>query len=147
GLAAAAIFLFIPAEMIISGYHCNAEPAVIACVMGAMYLAIPENAGKRTGWFYVVIGLSLGVKHAFAFFPIWLAMQPGSRSERLRALLIPYAVYLLILLPFLIPSPRFWFNNVVMYSAWSGNGLIPRALGRIFEALGLELGMGSRVWV
>src|SRR5437016_739720 len=88
GLAAAAIFLFMPAEMIISGYHCNAEPAVIACVMGAIYLVIPENAGKRTGWFYVLIGLSLGVKHAFAFFPIWLAMQPGSRSERLRALLI-----------------------------------------------------------
>src|SRR2546421_8755970 len=42
GLKAAGIFLLMPAEMIVSGFHCNAEPAVIACVMGAMWFMEAE---------------------------------------------------------------------------------------------------------
>src|SRR5215212_9979415 len=48
GLAAAGIFLFMPAEFIVSGFHCNAEPAVIACVMGAMWAVAKEVRSQNS---------------------------------------------------------------------------------------------------
>jgi len=148
GIGAAGFFLLMPAEMIVSGYHCNAEPGVIACVIGAMWFAKEREEGKTSFWFYALIGVSLAVKHAFLLFPVWLVMTRGSWRRKFAGLAIPYATYLVIILPFLIPSPRFWIRNVAMYSAWSGNGLIPRAVVGVLELMGVQtIRVAPLVWV
>jgi len=62
--------------------------------------------------------------------------------------LVPYATYLIIILPFLIATPKFWIRNVAMYSAWSGNGVIPRAVVGVLELVGVEtIKIPPLVWV
>src|SRR5205823_385598 len=47
-------------------------------------------------------------------------------------------IYLLLVAPFLIPSPRYWIKNVAMYSSWSGNGIIPRMVVGVLELAGMH---------
>jgi hypothetical protein len=138
GLFSAALFLFTPAEIIIAGYHTNAEPAVIACILAALYFSTQTQSPRKNNLFYLFIGLSLAIKHAFIFLPLWLAMQPNPKRERLKSLLIPYGIWLLILLPYLIPNPTPWIKNSLLYSSFTNNGLIPRAIMKLLTLFGFQ---------
>jgi len=148
GLLAAGIFLFTPAEAVVSGFHCNVEPALIACIMAALYFATLSKSPWNNELFYLMIGLSLTMKHAFIFFPLWLFMQPATRLERAKSVLIPYGTMLLVLLPYSIPHPMPVVRNIVFYSSFGGNGLIPMAIKKLLGLVGLETAqISSRLWL
>ncbi len=86
GLRAAAWFLlFSPIAIVVSGFHCNAEPAIVAIALVGYYLHVrrEQGAGSIHPAFLVCLGVSLAFKHAFILFPIWLALRPARcASER-----------------------------------------------------------------
>jgi hypothetical protein len=129
GLRAAALFLFAPAAAIIAGYHCNAEPAVIGCAALGLWLRerakARSPAGADAAWFYALLGVSMAFKHVFILLPVWLAMREVSWRERMRCFAFSYGTWLLIAAPFLLTQPRAFLGNVLLYSAMSGNALVP----------------------
>jgi hypothetical protein len=150
GLRAAAWFLLLsPVAITISGFHCNAEPALVAMVLVGYYLHVRH--GKSDGSIHPVLltclGLSLAFKHAFILFPLWLAFRPGSRQERARILVIPYAVWFAFTLYYLMPSPMPFIQNVLSYGGWSGNALLPLALDWIFRTLRVAGSDLPKLWL
>ena len=140
GLGAAVWFLlFSPVAIVLAGYHCNAEPAVVAAALAGYYWHV-RSGGSDTGSvhpvFLVFLGISLSFKHAFILFPLWLAMRPMSWRVRVASLVVPYAVWLLVALYYLVPEPGHFFKNVLGYSGWSGNALVPMVVSAALRALG-----------
>jgi hypothetical protein len=161
GLSAAGWFLLSPVAIVIAGFHCNAEPAIVAMVLLGYFVHVRRGGGEQRldTWFLVCLGVSLAFKHSFVLFPIWLVLRPVSWRERLRILAIPYAVWLAFFLYYVIPNPRYVMNNVLAYSAWSGNALVPtvhtwlKGLGapplrwsQAFLGMMLLIGLGIRKW-
>lgn len=131
GLRAAAWFLICsPIAIVLAGFHCNAEPAIVAIVLVGYYLH--TRRGQPTGpihpAFLVCLGLSLAFKHAFILFPVWLALRPASWRQRALTLAVPYGVWVTCALYYLIPLPYSFVNNVLGYGGWSGNALVPMTI-------------------
>jgi hypothetical protein len=161
GLSAAGWFLLSPVAIVISGFHCNAEPAIVALVLLGYFVHVRRGGDERRldTWFLVCLGVSLSFKHSFVLFPIWLVLRPVSWRERLRILAIPYAVWLAFFVYYAIPNPRYVMDNVLSYSSWSGNALVPtlhtwlKGAGapaykwnQAFLGLMLAIGLGLRWW-
>ena len=138
GLIAASLFLFSPAAIIIAGYHCNAEPLLVAAASLAL-LAYQRNQKQNptcvSPWFYFWIGVSLSIKHAFVLLPLWFVMRPNTLKERFKALLITYGTWVLFASPYLFPHPSFFIKNVLLYSSWSGNAIIPMEIKTLLRFL------------
>lgn len=131
GLRAAAWFLiFSPVAIVVSGFHCNAEPAIVALVLVGYYIHRRggQGAGRIHPAFLVCLGLSLAFKHAFILFPIWLALRPASWRQRALTVAVPYGVWVAVALYYLIPTPAYFMNNVLGYGGWSGNAMVPMAI-------------------
>jgi hypothetical protein len=140
GLRAAAAFLLLsPVAIVISGFHGNAEPILVAIVLLGFLL----HVRFRGRWsddvhpaFLACIGVSLAFKHSFVLFPIWLAMRPAPWRKRLLTVLIPFSVWGACALYYLIPAPGYFLGNVVGYSAWAGNALLPTAIIWLLQKVG-----------
>jgi hypothetical protein len=131
GLRAAAWFLlFSPIAIVVSGFHCNAEPAIVALVLVGYYIhtRAGQDAGRIHPAFLVCLGLSLAFKHAFVLFPIWLALRPTSWRQRALTVSVPYGVWVGFALYYLIPTPTYFVTNVLGYGGWSGNAMVPMAI-------------------
>jgi hypothetical protein len=138
GLRAAAWFLVAsPVAIVLSGFHCNAEPALVAIVLVGYYLHARRGQGDALihPALLVCLGLSLAFKHAFILFPVWLALRPGRLRERARILVIPYGIWGAFALYYLLPTPLPFISNVLLYGGWSGNSLVPMTLEWIFRTL------------
>jgi hypothetical protein len=129
GLRAAVWFLALsPIAIILAGFHCNAEPAMVAFVLLGYYIHVrrgPDPNGPLHPAFLILIGVSLSFKHSFILFPVWLAMRPVSWKERMAAIAIPYGVWLAAMLYYLVPEPSHVIDNVLRYRGWAGNSLVP----------------------
>jgi hypothetical protein len=149
GLRPAVVFLFSPAAFIIAGYHCNAEPALMAAAMVGLLLARRGAERGETAvpvGAHVAIGLSLAMKHALVFFPLWVALRPQPWKERARGLLLAYGTWGLALSPFFLAHPRAVLLNVFGYRGWVGNGLVPTLLDPLLSlgtAALAELGVST----
>jgi hypothetical protein len=134
GLRPAVVFLLAsPAAAVISGYHCNAEPAMVALVFLGLYL------GERHRlWLHALIGLSLSFKHGFVLLPVWLAMRPGTLRERASGLATSYGIWLAITSPYWLTNAHAVLNNVLLYSGWSGNSLLPFAVKGLLKLTGIR---------
>jgi hypothetical protein len=140
GLRAAAWFLlFSPIAIVVSGYHCNAEPAIVAMVLVGYYLHVRrgQEAGSIHPAFLVCLGVSLALKHSFVLFPIWLALRPAPWRQRALILIVPYGVWFASALYYLIPTPAYFVGNVLSYGGYSGNALVPMAVEWILRRLDL----------
>ena len=156
GLRAAAWFLLVsPVAIVMSGFHCNAEPAMVAMALTGYYVHVRHlpRAGSIHPAFLVCLGISLAFKHAFMLFPIWLALRPAPLRQRALMVLVPFGTWFLFVLYYLIPTPMPFVTNVLSYGGWSANALVPmavdwmsRQLGRPerqFESLWLPLFLGA----
>ena len=136
---AALIFLFSPVAVIIAGYHCNAEPALVATALIGLYIYETRKAVDQIpAGLHIAIGVSLAWKHSFVLLPLWLAMRPVPWKERVRGLALTYSTWLLLVAYYLFPSPQYFADNVLRYSSWSGNALIPSAVTALVDVLGVD---------
>ena len=150
GLRAAAWFLlFSPISIVVSGFHCNADPAVVAFVLVGYYLhtRFGRDDSSIHPAFLVCLGVSLAFKHAFVLFPLWLALRPASLRERARILIVPYGVWMLFALYYLVPTTRYFKHNVLSYGGWSGNALIPFAIEWVARQLHIAGPGLSKAWL
>ena len=132
GLRASAWFLlFSPVATILSGFHCNAEPVLVAIALSGYYLHTRRTSDERAmahPAFLACIGLSLTFKHSFVLLPLWLAMRTGAWRARLLAAALPLGIWGGSLFYYVVPDPQYWLANVVSYGGYSGNALLPQVL-------------------
>jgi hypothetical protein len=75
-------------------------------------------------------------------------MQSGTKRQRAKSLLIPYGTMLLVLLPYMIPDPMPAIRNIVFYSSFVDNGLIPRGIMKFLSLIGFDTGKIPRqIWL
>ncbi len=90
-------FLFNPISIYISGFHNQFDNISIAIALYSLEL-IEKYRSRLSG--YLLLGLSLIVKHIFLFFPIWLFISAKNAKQRLLSL-IPLLLFFISFLPFL----------------------------------------------
>ena len=109
--SAALLFLFSPISIIISGFHRQFDNMAVMFILLAVCFAESkfnsrENKDEylsinETIIFSAIIGLSLITKHIFIFFPIWQFFRIKEWKQRLIALMLPAAIFILSFAPFL----------------------------------------------
>jgi len=134
GLRIAMIFFLLsPAAMVISGFHCNCEPLLLALAALGYWFYVKSNKDARSDAPFptstlVLTGASLAVKHVFAFLPIWMILRPMTWRERFRILFICFGVWVLFLSPYLLSDPGAVIRNIFLYSSNSGGSAIPKLI-------------------
>jgi hypothetical protein len=102
GILAAILFLLNPISIIITGYHSQFDNfAILIAILAARLIGDRDRSSdfqKISG--FVLIGVSLIIKHIAFMFPIWLFF--GFRSGRMKILsvLVPYGLFLLSFVPY-----------------------------------------------
>jgi len=117
---AAYVFLLSPIAIAISGQHQQIDGLAVALALAAMLLmgkGFQDRITKVDIGAVVLLGLSLSVKQVFLVFPLWLAMRPGALSRRLLYLVVPPAIFLIMLASAFIPySPKAVVDAVLFHA-------------------------------
>jgi hypothetical protein len=104
GLIVATLFFLNPISIIITGYHSQFDNlALLMAILAARLIGgqQPESAAYNEKIFgFVLLGVSLAVKHLALFFPIWLFFHYETRKMKILAVLIPYGLFLLSFVPY-----------------------------------------------
>jgi len=102
GVLVAILFLLNPISIIVTGYHSQFDNlAVLVAILAARLIGDRETSSdfkKISG--FVLIGVSLIIKHITFMFPIWLFFGFQSRRLKILAVLIPYGLFLLSFVPY-----------------------------------------------
>ncbi|HLE01709.1 MAG TPA: hypothetical protein VJB59_15715 [Bdellovibrionota bacterium] len=136
---AALFFLLLsPAAVIISGYHGNSEPLIMAlAALSYWRYSRTEVEENNPGQFptdsFVLLGCCLGIKHIFVLLPLWIFFRQKSWRDRIRALAIPYGTWISFFIPFLVTDPIAVVKNVLLYSWNSGGSAIPMLIQWVLE--------------
>ncbi|MBX7144472.1 MAG: hypothetical protein K1X79_08495 [Oligoflexia bacterium] len=134
GLSASVFFALNPISLLISGYHSQFDAIPISIGILSCVLVSRSRAGRYHDCVLgaVLLGFSLATKHILIFFPFWLwaCLQNAPRKFRLTVLFVPYIVFGVTLLPFLIDpsSMKGVLQNVFAYRSRSGSGLTALAI-------------------
>ena len=122
------LFLFNPISILITGFHSQFDNIAVLIAL-ISWIIIKQTDFKRGHLISaILVGLSLLTKHIFVFYPLWLFFLNDKikLKDRLMHLIVPYLVFFLGFLPFLInPEIRISvINHVFKYESFNGNGLI-----------------------
>jgi hypothetical protein len=112
GWIAFLLVLFNPISIYVSGFNNQFDNLAILTALVAL-IFLEKNRKKI--WGYLLLGLSLAVKHNFLFFPLWLFVSSKSKKERLLSFL-PYFIFFISFVPFITSSDTFTaiLNNVFL---------------------------------
>jgi hypothetical protein len=112
GWIAFLLVLFNPISIYVSGFHNQFDNLAILIALVAL-IFLEKNRKKI--WGYLLLGLSLAVKHNFLFFPLWLFVSSKNKKERLLSFL-PYFIFFISFVPFITSSDTFTaiLNNVFL---------------------------------
>lgn len=117
---AAYLFFLSPIAIAISGHHQQIDGLAVALALAAMLLmgkGLQDRISKVDIGAVALLGLSLSVKQVFLVFPLWLAMRPGAISRRLLYLVVPPAIFLIMLASAFIPySPEAVVDAVLFHA-------------------------------
>ena len=119
GVWIASLFFLNPISIIITGYHSQLDGlAVLFALIAAWVIERYKNSlGFWSG--LGLLGLSLSTKHILFFFPIWLAMKQDQWRYKLLAVVVPYAIFLLLFVPFWSGGSEGITNNVFLYRSFN----------------------------
>jgi len=96
------LFFLNPICIIITGHH--NQFSNFALLFGFMSVLFFEKNKLNYKFFLplVLMGISLSIKHILIFFPIWWAFKEKKIIKKFLILFIPYLIFILSFLPFLI---------------------------------------------
>jgi hypothetical protein len=103
GALPATLFFLNPISIIITGYHSQFDNfAILVAILAARLIGDREaTSDVRKVFGFVLLGLSLMIKHIAFIFPIWLFFGFESRKLKILAVLVPYGLFLLSFVPYL----------------------------------------------
>jgi hypothetical protein len=116
------VFFLNPISILITGFHSQVDNIPIALAFGAWLIISSEEALTRKRFIIsaLLLALSLVVKHAFLFFPIWLLFNQrlGSFSRRVLFAGLVYGVFFVSFIPFIFEHSAQWriINKVFLYT-------------------------------
>jgi len=106
-----------PVSVVISGFHGNTDPVMIAFVLLSIYCIVSGRSAWAAG---AAMGMALNIKIVpVIFIPAVLLYLPAMR-ERLRYIASLAAVFLLGSLPYLLQDPLLIAKTMLGYSSKSG---------------------------
>ena len=116
----AALFFLSPISIIVTGLHSQMDNlAVLFGLIGILFL----EKDKRTNVFFILgllfLALSLSTKHLLFFLPIWLAFKQERWSQKLLIVVIPYAIFLGLFVPYWDLGQTGIINNVFLYRSFN----------------------------
>lgn len=139
GVAAGLIYFLNPLTIILTGYNSHFDNAALLVGMIAVALyAKGEKEKTNSGAIaaFLILGVSLVIKHVFLIFPLWIFIREKTWKRRMLALVIPYGLFLLSFVPFLKDGANGILNNVFLYVSFKNaplwNVLILNGFPRIF---------------
>lgn len=96
------LFMLSNVSVHITGSHNQFDNFAIAVALGALSLieSAPPHGAKRYWGGVALLGLSIAIKHIFAFFPFWLLFRPGKWSRRILSCILPLLVFGISFLPY-----------------------------------------------
>ncbi len=103
---------FNPILIYTSGFHNQFDTLAIFFGLLAL-ITIEKKREKIVG--YLLLGLSLIIKHIFLFFPLWLIIRTKNKKQFLYSL-VPYLIFISSFLPFINSKETFGaiLNNVFL---------------------------------
>lgn len=119
GVWIASLFFLNPISIIITGYHSQLDDLA---VLFALIAAVVIERYKTCAGFWaglILLGISLSTKHILFFFPIWLAIKQERWRDKLLAFSIPFAIFLLLFVPFWGGGSEGITNNVFLYRSFN----------------------------
>lgn len=119
GVWIAALFFLNPISIIITGYHSQLDSLAVLIALSAAAIIHKWKSPLGLGAGLIVLGLSLSTKHILFFFPIWLAIKQKTWIARLLALGLPYALFLLLFVPFWQDGSDGIMKNVFLYRSYN----------------------------
>jgi hypothetical protein len=123
-----------PASILISGFHGNTDPIMMAFVLASIFLIESQRAPWTAG---ISLGMALNIKlAALLFVPAMLLYVSGTRRKLVVAAGAA-ATFLAGSMPYLVQEPHLILTRVTGYkSAWGWWGI-----GRLCEILAREGGL------
>jgi hypothetical protein len=125
------VFLLNPISLIISGYHNQFDNLAILPIIIIFFLTFKNKISKLNIIF--LLSLSIATKHIFVFLPFFLIYYFYKNKFNIFTLLLPYLIFMLSFVPYLIPfihnSPlnktsEKIINNVFFYSSTGNTPLL-----------------------
>ena len=119
GVWVAGLFFLNPISIIITGYHSQLDGLAVLFALIAAWILERYKTPTGFGSGLAILGLSLSTKHILFFFPIWLAIKQERWRNKLLAIGIPYAIFLLLFVPFWSLGSEGITNNVFLYRSFN----------------------------
>ncbi len=96
------LFFLNPISIIITGHH--NQFSNYAILFGFLSVLLYEKNRLNFNFFIplILMGISLSIKHILIFFPLWWAFKEKNLMKKFMILLIPYSIFILSFLPFLL---------------------------------------------
>ena len=96
------LFFLNPICIIITGHH--NQFSNFAILFGFLSILLYEKDKSNFKFFIplIIMGISLSIKHILIFFPLWWAFKEKKLIKKFMILLIPYFIFILSFLPFLL---------------------------------------------
>lgn len=134
-----AVFFYLsPVAFLITGFHSQIDNvSILFAMVSWMLLCQDPSSDKKFAASVILMGISLGIKHVFFFFPLWIFFYPKvDCSKKFLYLGGVYAIFALTFLPFWIDEES--RNNVLRYvfkyEHRTGNALSVAVLELFFPA-------------
>lgn len=151
--AALAMVALSPISILVSGFHANTDPIVLAFVVASVFLA----ERSRPAWAGIALGIAAGLKLvALLFAPAVLLWLPSAR-DRGRWLFAGAAAWIAIGLPYLAEQPALIIKTMLGYESAAGLwgfGLVPTLLAapggnalRIYAAAAKWTALAAAAWL
>jgi len=146
----AALFMLAPVGIAISGQHQQFDNmAVLLALIGGILAARSRSQEMRASdWLAIVfLGASLMTKHIFLLLPLWVAYQQRGTLKRFAYLVVPVAIFLLSLSPFMYVNMGAVLDNVFFYRSFNNSPFLNHLLPEQVAASILDQGLGVIIFL
>lgn len=145
-----------PISLLVSGFHGNTDPLMMAFVLGALFLLVAGGPAWAVG---ATLGMAMNIKIVPAIFIPAVCFCLGDAKKQAQVLAGAAAVFVLGSLPFLIQEPRLIWERVFEYRPYFGiwgltrfaSVLLPRAVwetyARYSRPVVLAVVLASSLWM
>ncbi len=129
----AIFFLLNPISIVITGGHNQFDniAILIALISGFIYESSKNPVHKhRKIISYIMLGISLSIKHIFFIFPVWIFFMEKTLKEKIEGLFIPYIIFLLSFSQYIFfyHDLKYIKANVFEYRSFIQNSIYYRLL-------------------
>jgi len=109
------LFFLNPIIIIITGHH--NQFSQFAILFGFLSVLLYEDKELKYRLFIsaALLGVSIAIKHILIFFPIWWAFKEKKLINKILIVSIPYAIFILSFLPFLINDLAFIIDKLCCF--------------------------------